>query len=266
MTDQRDGSYKLGDLEGPEKELDRLRKQGENFKHLEVGILRKVGLQAHHKVLELGCGPGFVSKIIAEVACDGAMVCVDVDQQLLDILPKEVTKPPKGGLKVYRCSADAVPVEDGWADFTYARFLLQHVPDPLAIVREAYRATAPGGRFCAVDSDDGLILHFPEDARIGQFLRDAEAAQAEHGGDRFVGRKQMSLMQQAGFSKVNATIVSLTSTEIPFHALAGILFGYKSSLLGRREETQAMLTELAQAAGAGKFLLCGGVFVVTGEK
>ena len=266
MTDQRDGSYNLEDLEGPEKELDRLRRQGENFKHMEVGILRKVGLQAHHKVLELGCGPGFVSKIIAEVACDGAMVCVDIDQKLLDILPKEVTRPPKGGLEVYQCSADAVPVADGWADFTYARFLLQHVPDPLAIVHEAHRATAAGGRFCAVDSDDGLILHYPEDARIAGFLRDAEAAQAKHGGDRFVGRKLMSLMQQAGFKKMNASIVSLTSTEIPFQALAGILFGYKSSLLGRREETQAMLAELGQAAVAGKFLLCGGVFVVTGEK
>ncbi len=266
MSTEETGSYAIDTLDDPEKELERLKKQGEMFKQLEVGILQKCGLQKDNKVLELGSGPGFISKILAEVACDGELISIDNDPALLEQLRRDLTNPPKGGAQAFEASADDIPVETNWSDFTYARFLLQHVPKPQAIVDEAFRATKPGALFCAVDSDDGLIVHYPEHTNISSFLKTAEDKQAAYGGDRFVGRKLFGMMNKAGFTNVKASIVTLTSSEIPFQALFNILFGYKSSLVGNREAMATLLSELSEESNKGDFLLSAGVFVVVGLK
>jgi 2-polyprenyl-3-methyl-5-hydroxy-6-metoxy-1,4-benzoquinol methylase len=47
----------------------------------------------------------------------------------------------------------------GHFDVAHARFLLEHVPDPLVIVRTMVRAVRPGGRVILADDDyEGLRL------------------------------------------------------------------------------------------------------------
>lgn len=266
MNESNDGSYRLDSLNDPDAELVRLRNQGEMFKEMEVNILEKSGLKAHHNVLELGCGPGFITKILAALASNGELISIDNDSELLDLLQKEHIPPPKNGFRTLHASAADLPLEDSWADFSYARFLLQHVPSPLGVISEAYRCTKPGGRFCAVDSDDGLIISFPESVKMNSFLEAVRVKQAAYGGDRFIGRKLLSLFHQAGFINIKASSLSMTTTEISPQALLGILFGYKSSLLKNNYDISSMVDELAARAGREEFLLSGGVFVVVGQK
>ncbi|MET0101182.1 MAG: methyltransferase domain-containing protein [Sedimenticola sp.] len=266
METTKSGSYQLDSLSDPIKELSRLRSQGEMFKALEVNTLKKCGLEENHRVLELGCGPGFITKILAEVANQGELISVDNDPELLKLLEQEQIDPPKNGFKIINASATDLPLADNWADFTYARFLLQHVPSPEEIISEAFRCTKPGGLFCAVDSDDGLTTFFPDKPEISQLLLAAEKKQQGYGGDRFVGRKLFQLAHQAGFTNVKASVLSLTTSEIPPEALFGILFGYKSSLLGNKEMVGNLINQLSKEASIGEFLLSTGVFIVVGQK
>ncbi len=266
MKEHNDGSYQLNSLNDPDAELARLRTQGEMFKEMEVNILKKSGLKTHHSVLELGCGPGFITKILADLANDGELISIDNDSKLLYLLQKENISFPKKGFKTLHASAADLPLENGWADFSYARFLLQHVPSPLDVLSEAYRCTKPGGLFCAVDSDDGLIICYPESEKINSFLEDVRAKQSTYGGDRYIGRKLHNLFHQAGFTNIKASTLSMTTTEISPQALLGILFGYKSSLLSNRDSISDLIAELTAKADREEFLLSGGVFVVVGQK
>lgn len=266
MDNLQKGSYKIDSMGDPKEELERLKRQGEIFSGIETKILRQCGLKADDHVLELGCGPGFVSAILAELANEGALISVDNDSSLLAQLKSREIKKPREGFRVIEASADSVPLEADWADFTYARFLLQHVPTPQSIVDEAYRCTRPGGIFCAVDSDDGLIIHYPQDEAIDQFLNQAQQKQCEYGGDRFVGRKLSGLLQSAGFTSIKASVLSLTTTEVPPEILFGILFGYKSTLVGDSDNIKSFLRALTDRAENGDLLLSAGVFIVVGQK
>lgn len=236
------------------------------FKEMEVSILKKAGLQIHHNVLELGCGPGFISKILAGLATEGELISVDNDLSLLHLLQKEQITPPRNGFQTLHASAADLPIDNSWADFSYARFLLQHVPSPSNVIAEAYRCTKPGGLFCAVDSDDGLIICFPENVKVQYFLEEVRAKQAAYGGDRFIGRKLHNLFHQAGFTNIKASTLSMNTTEILPQALLGILFGYKSSLLSNKDTVTDLIAELTAKAVRKEFLLSGGVFIVVGQK
>ncbi len=266
MDNNKTGSYQLDSLSNPDAELARLKKQGELFRDLEVATLKKCGLKQDHKVLELGCGPGFITKILADMVKNGELISVDNDPGFIDTLQKTNIPPPKSGFKAVHASADDLPIESNWADFSYARFLFQHVPAPQAIVAEAFRCTKPGGLFCGVDSDDGLITHYPDNPAISTFLKNAKDKQTAYGGDRLVGRKLYNLFHESGFKNIKAHILSLTTAEIPPQALFGILFGYKSSLIGNKEEIAKLIQALTKKAAREEFLLSAGVFIVVGQK
>ncbi len=266
MVTSDKGSYVPGKLADPNSELDRLKRQAEMFNTLEADVLTRSGLQQHHRVLELGCGPGFVSKLLARLASDGELVSVDNNRELLSMYHAQVASPPRGGAIALEGSVHALPVQSEWADFVYGRFLFQHVPSAERGLREAYRVTAPGGRCCIVDSDDGLVMHYPQSEEIARFLAQAQRAQSAYGGDRFIGRKLVSMMRAAGFKRPQARIISLTSSEVPFQVLFGILFGFKSALLGKTEELGELYRQLADAVADGRFMLAAGIFAVVGER
>ena len=50
----------------------------------------------------------------------------------------------------------------GRFDLVHTRFLLEHVPDPLAIVREMVAAARPGGRIVLIDDDHDLLRFWPD--------------------------------------------------------------------------------------------------------
>ena len=54
--------------------------------------------------------------------------------------------------------------DDEWGSFdvVHTRFLLEHVPDPQAVVDEMVRAVRPGGRVALLDDDHELLRLAPE--------------------------------------------------------------------------------------------------------
>ena len=57
-------------------------KRGVNSRHLHIiDKLRAAGLQPHHRVLEVGCGIGTVSHLIAKKTPDGSVLAVDISPE-----------------------------------------------------------------------------------------------------------------------------------------------------------------------------------------
>lgn len=260
------GSYNFETLNDAGFQTERLRQQAQAVRAIEAGILRSAGIQAEHDVLELGCGPGYVTDLLSELAPEGSLYAVEPSPTLLAQVEGNVRNKPARGLYPIQAYGDRLPIPDCSVDFSYTRFVLQHVPHPQAIISEVYRVMRSGGRFCAVDSDDGLVVCFPEDPRVNQVLRTAQSAQADKGGDRFIGRKLQNMMTEAGFVNVKSRVLALTSTDLPFAVLFNILLGYKASLLDDAIDLKALFQDLSGRVTSGHQLVAGGVFIVTGEK
>lgn len=260
------GSYQFEALNDASFQTQRLKQQAQAVRGMEAAILRGAGIQPTHDVLEVGAGPGYVSDLLAELAPEGSLHAVEPSPTLIADLPNNVRNKPARGLFAHQAYGNAMPLEDRSIDFSYARFVLQHVPGPHAVVQEVFRVTRPGGRFCAVDSDDGLVIFHPEEPRVGQLLSAAQSIQKGQGGDRYIGRKMQGLMSDAGFTNVKTRVMMLTSSELPFPVLFNILLGYKASLLGDSLDIGQLFNDLSADVAAGRRLVAAGVFIVSGER
>lgn len=260
------GSYEFDQFSESGDELRRLEVQASTVAALEAEILRGVGIGSCRRIIEIGAGPGFVTKLLAANAPDSAILAIDYSEKLLEQCKMRVAEAGLERVLPTRALGEALPLSDGWGDFAYARFLLQHVPDALEVIAESYRCLGARGMFCAVDSDDALLLHYPEQPVISDLLHDADLAQRKEGGDRKIGRKLQTLLYEAGFRNIQSRILTFTTTQMPLELLMGMGLGYKAKLLGREAEVRQSTLRLKPFATDGSFFFAVGVVLVTGQK
>jgi SAM-dependent methyltransferase len=94
------------------------------------------------KLLDIGCGPGWLTVRYAAVgaevfAVDLTESAVNITRQILD------EKSLSADLRV--ASAESLPFEDESFDIVVSSGVLHHTPDTLKAFREAFRVTRPGG-------------------------------------------------------------------------------------------------------------------------
>jgi trans-aconitate 2-methyltransferase len=92
--------------------------------------------------LDLGCGAGASTRLLAEVTGARHTVGVDTSTAFLEVASGQ----PAPGIGFVCHDATTVPLPGAPADLIYCRLLLAHVPDPAATVRAWATQLAPGGR------------------------------------------------------------------------------------------------------------------------
>jgi SAM-dependent methyltransferase len=97
--------------------------------------------------------------------------------------------------------------ERGTFDLAHARFLLEHVADPLAVVREMVSAVRPGGRIVLVDDDHELLKLWPECESGSRVWRIYWESYVERGFDPLVGRSLPGLIREAGARPTRVTTI-----------------------------------------------------------
>jgi len=145
-------------------------------------------LRPDMRMLDIGCGPGSITIGL------GVENAIGIDREAVAI----------DGVPV--CDADgvALPFPDATFDAVYSNATLQHVADPVAILREARRVAKPGAVIGIGDADwDGILQH-PRDALVdrGHAIREALRA----GGNVRVGRELRGLLLEAGFERCELTV------------------------------------------------------------
>jgi SAM-dependent methyltransferase len=104
------------------------------------------------KVLEIGCGAGKVLRT------------AHAHKPRLELFGTDVTDPhvPATEFQFVRADATRLPFPDASMDRVLVVDVLEHVPDPAALLAEAARVVAPGGRLVAFVPIEGERLSFYE--------------------------------------------------------------------------------------------------------
>jgi SAM-dependent methyltransferase len=88
--------------------------------------------------------------------------------------------------------------EWGTFDIVHARYLLEHVADPLAVVRAMARAVRAGGRIVLSDDDHDILRLWPEPPGFTSLWQAYIRSYDRLGNDPFVGRRLVALLHEAG--------------------------------------------------------------------
>jgi len=128
--------------------------------------------------------------------------------------------------------------EWGSFDLAHARFVLEHVRDPLAVVRQMVRAVRPGGRIVLQDDDHDVLRCYPEPPGFMALWRAYERTYDRLGCDPYVGRRLASLLHEAGARPLRCTLIffGACAGEATFPGLienmSGLLAGAREPIVG----------------------------------
>jgi ubiquinone/menaquinone biosynthesis C-methylase UbiE len=106
--------------------------------HLEF-IKKHLTIKPNTKWLDLGCGLG---EFLENMGSDGVEKHgIDIDEECIEITRRHV---PEAKLRVG--NVENLPYKDQTFDLVTALFVLEHVENPTAFIREALRVTKTGGK------------------------------------------------------------------------------------------------------------------------
>ena len=132
------GSYSYGEFASNEAELARLEGQATVAWELERGMLEQAGLKPGMQVLDLACGPGFITNRIAElVQPEGAVTGIDLNEQLLAVAQSRQGDAATSPVRFLKGDVYDLDLPAESFDFVYARFLLQHLESPVRALEQA---------------------------------------------------------------------------------------------------------------------------------
>lgn len=110
--------------------------------------------------------------------------------------------------------------EPGGYDVVYCRFVLQHLSQPLDLLRRMWAGVRQGGALIAEDADfDGWCCH-PPSAAFDFFVRTYRQVLQRRGGDHAMGRKLYACCLAAGIPRPQVAVVQPVWTDDAGKALA----------------------------------------------
>src|SRR5713226_4975948 len=131
-------------------------------------------LHSGERVLDVGCGPGFVAAEMADAIGATGRVCgVDVSESMLALARARC------GDRIEFLFGDAtlLPLDDGVFDVAVATQVYEYVSDLEPALTELRRVLRPGGRALIVDTDwESIVWHASDPQRMRRVL----AAWDEH--------------------------------------------------------------------------------------
>jgi ubiquinone/menaquinone biosynthesis C-methylase UbiE len=157
--------------------------------------LELAGVQPGMQVLDVGCGPGILTRAAQlRVGPGGAAYGLDAAAEMLSLAEREAAQ--RGvGAHFQQGLAQALPFPDGMFDVVLSRLAIHHLPEEVKgqAFGEMCRVLRPGGRCLILDFDPGA-------SRLAFALANHVGALAPMA--KIDTRAYIPLMQAAGFANI----------------------------------------------------------------
>jgi ubiquinone/menaquinone biosynthesis C-methylase UbiE len=166
-------------------------------------IIADLKLPLHSRVLDVACGDGAYSRLLAErLESQGIVIGADLSAAYLKVAQKN-----SGAESEFLVAGiESLPFAARSFDVAWCAQSLVSLPKPLAVLREMLRVLRPGGLAVVLENDSlhELILPWPEELELA--IRAAEwrayRATKKSPQKRYLGRRLSSLMRRAGMISI----------------------------------------------------------------
>lgn len=157
-------------------------------------------IKPHYRILDLGCGPGTITADLAALVPQGAVVGVDAVGTVLVQAQDLAACRGLGNLTFETGDANALRFGDGEFDVVFCHQLLQHVRDPVGVLREMRRCCKKGsGIVAAREADYAGFLWQPQLPELDRWGELYQLVARKNGGEPNAGRAMVRWVRQAGW-------------------------------------------------------------------
>jgi SAM-dependent methyltransferase len=171
--------------------------------------LRTTGLSEGHVALDVGCGPGVITEVMAtQVGPKGSVVGLDFNAQRLTEARARCAY--LGNCRFLDADLRASGLPDAAFDYVWSQFVFEYLPQPEPALAELLRVTRSGGRVVVSDVDGVGMFNWPCPPLVQEgFPKLVGAMTTATGFDIHVGRKMYSLFRRAGLVDVRVHLAPL---------------------------------------------------------
>ena len=199
-------------------ELERLGLQHQLWLAQAAAVWERAGFRRGHRILDVGCGPGFATIDLAErVGPGGRVVAVDISRRFLAHLEELAKARGLTNIRTAVSSVERLVIRESGFNGAYARWVLCFVRRPAAVIRQVARRLKRGGTFVIQDYYRyESITIAPQSEVFRRVFRAVHKSWQAHGGDPDIGCRLPGLLELAGFEvKELAPIVRLARPGSP---------------------------------------------------
>ena len=155
------------------------------------------------KIIEIGCGVGAQTEILIERFPHLEIFAIDASEvQLARAREKFKTHPKRKQVHFIHGNAKNIPFEDNTFDGAFVCWLLEHVPTPIDVVKEARRVLKKNGNIFINEVLNSTFFVEPYSPSILKYLFEFNDYQWTIKGDPFVGAKLGVFLTDTGFRNV----------------------------------------------------------------
>jgi SAM-dependent methyltransferase len=153
-------------------------------------------------VLEVGCGVGAQTIIVARRNPKAHFTCIDVSEPSLSNAEHLAKKAgltnvtfEQADARYYRASAKVF-------DHALFCFVLEHVTEPHEVLRHICELVQTGGSVTAIEGDHGSTFFYPPSAKAWRTIQCLIDLQAAIGADALIGRRLYPLFEEVGLREI----------------------------------------------------------------
>jgi demethylmenaquinone methyltransferase/2-methoxy-6-polyprenyl-1,4-benzoquinol methylase len=114
-------------------------------------MVEMADLKGHERTLDLACGTGDITFLLAGGLEDGQSVGLDITQGMLVIAERKRREIDAANVVFNRADIMRLPYDDESFECVTGGYALRNVPDVAGALAEIHRVLKPGGRFLSLD-------------------------------------------------------------------------------------------------------------------
>ncbi|NRB50601.1 MAG: methyltransferase domain-containing protein [Saprospiraceae bacterium] len=158
------------------------------------------------RVLEIGCGVGAQTRIIAKRNPKVHFTSIDIAEKSLQLARKVIKDEQIDNVDFSLQDVRSLRIQKSHQyDHIFICFFLEHISNPLEILKQVRGLVKKGGTITVIEGDHGSTFFHPDDPYAKAVVEAQVQLQKMRGGNANIGRALYPLLDKAGYQKITVS-------------------------------------------------------------